>query len=426
MTIQKIRPYYLNTRNNTTKINFPIPKLSKPQYDFLFDITRNTLFNGAVGAGKTFIGTLKSILLACNLPGTNHLVAAYTSKMIKDSIYPLIFQHLSNFPSNLFEFRRFDAELTLWNGSRIAFRQLDDEGKARGPNYTSVYIDEITVGIHEGTFFQILARLREGNRQYFFTTTNPSSKAHYLYDYFFLPAERDTDSRRVITANIYDNKYNLPEEYIRELESRPENWRKRFLLGEWGTMEGLVFEHFDRNIHIDSLQYDPELDYFLAIDYGIDAPFACLLMAYDKPNRRFYVLKEHYKRGWNTNVHCEYIEANFIQYNPRFFIPDYQDKNAVDIMKRALGLRIKAPDKRRDYGFKKLQNYMLIRNDGKPGLIIDSSCKNLIREIESFEYKTNRRGESLEDYDKRNDHALDALRYGVATLGADEKPTRKS
>lgn len=420
----KPNTYYLNNpRQKKPILPIPIPKLTQPQYDFLFSTEPAAMFEGAIGSGKSFVLTLKTFILALSIPNTNHMLAAYTMKMLKDSLYPHVGNWLEYLPKNMYTFKRFDAEIHFVNGSQINFRQLDEEGKARGPNYTSIGIDELTVGINEETFFQVLGRLRESHKGWFFTATNPGAKSHFAYDYFHLPTAEEAKYRKVYKSTTYDNKDNLPDFYIRELESRPESWKKRFLLGEWGTMKGMVYDTFDRHHHTQELDYNPSLDTFITMDHGFDAPFAALLMQWDKPNRRFYVLKEYYKSGNNTNEHCEYIEDYFMPFNPLFALGDSQDANANDIIKKRLKLRMKVTTKVVTQGIYEVQNHLQNRNDSLPGLIIDKSCKNLILEFESYEYKRDKQGDRLGrgGVKKKKDHLLDALRYAIMTLAGMSK-----
>jgi phage terminase large subunit len=48
-------------------------------------------------------------------------------------------------------------------------------------------------------------------------------------------------------------------------------------------------------------------------------------------------------------------------------------------------------------------------------LTVDPSCVNTISEFESYQYPDGRRGNS-DNPIKENDHAMDALRYGIMEL----------
>jgi hypothetical protein len=54
---------------------------------------------------------------------------------------------------------------------------------------------------------------------------------------------------------------------------------------------------------------------------------------------------------------------------------------------------------------------------GVPRLFVHRKCHNVLREITSYRWAESKStGEALEAPVKENDHAMDALRYGIATL----------
>jgi phage terminase large subunit len=62
-------------------------------------------------------------------------------------------------------------------------------------------------------------------------------------------------------------------------------------------------------------------------------------------------------------------------------------------------------------GIAAVQERLKVQADGLPRLTVDPSCLNTINEFESYVWKPER-----DEPVKENDHALDALRYGVIAL----------
>lgn len=394
-------------------IEIPMPNFTPPQREFVFSTQRYLMFNGGVGAGKTFTNIWRALIFAFSMPGSTGLICAYTAPMINDSVLGRLLDIMKLFPKNLWDFKKGEKNLYLPD-SMIRFRQLDSEETLRGPEYTYIGIEEMTVGISEMKFDQLGARLRECNKGYCSSSTNPGPKTSYLYKRFF-EERHNFDNYSVITAPTDSNAKNLPKDYIADLMQRPEAWRKRFLMGEWGAMEGSVYQEFDRRLHIQHIEIKTGWEYYLLMDYGFKNPFACLVMAFDGVGT-FYVLDEYYKRGEWIDFHIEYIENNFMDRQYEALIGDPAGSENLDKCRKKLKIRSIPARKDVKDGIEAVA-LRLVGKAGVPQLYIDPRCVNLIREFESYEWKKDIDGKaSSEEPNKLNDHALDALRYGIYTL----------
>ena len=56
---------------------------------------------------------------------------------------------------------------------------------------------------------------------------------------------------------------------------------------------------------------------------------------------------------------------------------------------------------------------LALDSEGKPHLLIHSNCKNLIKEFRRYKWAKSEKGDRPQ---KKDDHALDALRYQIAFL----------
>lgn len=62
-------------------------------------------------------------------------------------------------------------------------------------------------------------------------------------------------------------------------------------------------------------------------------------------------------------------------------------------------------------GINVIHSRLALREDGKPGLVVFNTCRNLIRELPALCYSKSH----PEDVDtSAEDHAFDALRYGLS------------
>ena len=58
-----------------------------------------------------------------------------------------------------------------------------------------------------------------------------------------------------------------------------------------------------------------------------------------------------------------------------------------------------------------MTNALMVRGDGRPGLTVDPSCVNTIREFEGYCWKKGK-----DEPVKEGDHAMDALRYALFSM----------
>ena len=86
------------------------------------------------------------------------------------------------------------------------------------------------------------------------------------------------------------------------------------------------------------------------------------------------------------------------------------------------GFRVTRANKDRVAGWSNVRQYLWDYTASKPRVFVFPNCKNLIREIPLARYAKN----DQEDLDTRgSDHAIDALRYVLATRPIGERPQHK-
>ena len=149
-------------------------------------------------------------------------------------------------------------------------------------------------------------------------------------------------------------------------------------------------------------------------------PFACLLIGvstgrYTQMGKKLWVDQEYYwdpqktNRGKTNGEFAIDIQAFLQDYNVRQL---YIDPSAAAFKKDLQRLGITTIDANNEV----LDGITMTAAEMQKGnLVILDRCPNLIREIESYVWdkKKSERGE--DEPLKKNDHAVDALRYALAT-----------
>jgi len=278
------------------------------------DVTLDVcVYQGGVGSGKTWIGSLLGTILCWKYPGILGLVFAKTYPMVRDTTMRTYFEHFRAFKyrkNREYLFNKAESQLTFpkWGSSEIMFRHLQDPEKIKSLTAGFVEVEECSQ-ITEADFDMTLTRLRQSGikRKRWFGHTNPHSAKGWIYDRFEAPEARqnkkvivdpitmeelskeslpgmdgktwiyDPDGnllevmhfRRVI-APTTDNKA-LSISYIQSLRQNldPEMY-KIFVLGQDGDYTaGLVNSTFS-DLNIRDTQYKRDLTVYITCDFNVD------------------------------------------------------------------------------------------------------------------------------------------------------------
>lgn len=224
-------------------------KLNETQAEFISDLKSDYCLNaGGYGSGKSLALYIKLILFVKCFPGNRVLLGRKTMSDVDRAVLPELFDLM---PSG-YEHRLKDGTINFANGSQIILFGLDAmqsggiadikkaQQKLKSLNLGGYFIDqleEISYEVFE-TLNSRLRRmdvpLRQGNM-----TCNPAN--FWAYDYF---VANPKDGTKLFQSSMYDNKDNLPEDYLRKQEAMGEDYVRRFVKGEWTTdilMKGTIF-----------------------------------------------------------------------------------------------------------------------------------------------------------------------------------------
>jgi hypothetical protein len=239
---------------------------------------------------------------------------------------------------------------------------------------------------------------------------------NWLHELYLRGGEEDWESFRFATA---DN----PLISAAEIEAAratlpPETFDEQYL-GAFTTRAGVVYREFQPSLHVaDKLAAPAGAIILKSIDFGFTNPFCCLWATRDADSR-ILILREHYREQWTVDQHAETINAvdDAFRRDGCEIGPAWGDPSAAlerVILKQNGITTLPAQNNLRD-GIAAVRRALATREDGRPGLIIDASCSNLLREIEAYRWQPSSvPGEKVPV--KHDDHALDALRYLCVAL----------
>ena len=393
--------------------------LSKKQLEFIVNGTRKwNLAHGSVRTGKTVCTVFAFMHAMINCPDSKIYIVGHTF----DTAYRNVVRMLME-SDEMSIYRPF----LTWSGKKLYFKDkvitvlgAKDEGAIgnfQGLTISLVYCDEMTL-YPESIIDMIDSRLSLPYSKGY-AAMNPSHPKHKLKQWID-KAEQGDSNYYALHFTMDDTPY-VDDAYKKRIrDSSTGIFYKRNYLGLWCLAEGAVFDFFDPKIYV--LKRPPcAADYWVAgIDYGASNPFACLLLGVSTgknshTGKVLWVEREYYwdhKKREKTKTNSE------LALDVQDFLQDYDvkqiyiDPSAASFKAelRKLGLRPIDANNDVEEGIYKMTSEM------KRGfLYVCQECKNTIREIESYVWDTKAAEKGYDEPLKKDDHAIDALRYVVNT-----------
>lgn len=376
-------------------------KLFPRQMRFVRDPARFPAYVGGIGSGKTFAGACKVIArLERKELG---LVAAPTYSMLRDATQRTLLALLDDLGIT-YEFRKGENALTIpASGHEIIFRSLDNPENLRGPNLDYAWVDEGSL-IDRMAWMVVKGRVRVGFNPQAWLTCTPKGR-NYVWEEW----ERDADPNHPLYRVRTDENPELPDGYAESL-GYTGVFAAQELSGEFVAFEGLVWPMFSRPQHVQAVECD-DWRAILSVDVGTRNPTAILTVR-GEPERR-HIQREVYRGGMSSEEIIEAVESEADRVNPDKIFLDPSAAAYIETLRR------------HGYPAEKAENDVTfgigqVATAFADGMTIDPSCVNLIAELESYHYPDNKT-----DSDKpvkQFDHAVDALRYAVASEAQASKP----
>ncbi len=164
-------------------------------------------------------------------------------------------------------FNKTDNIFTFPSGSYVEFFGVEDTGKVRGPGRDILVINEANL-VKKEIYIQLALRTRE----VIFLDYNPADEYSYVYEV------ADKEGNKKIHSTYLNNKSNLPQSQIDEIESlkdADENLWKVFGLGLRGTSSETIFNHWKE---VDSFPQCDDICY--GLDFGFNHPTALVKVGF--------------------------------------------------------------------------------------------------------------------------------------------------
>lgn len=381
------------------------------------------VIQGGQGAGKTF-SILTLIVNHCASQKDKEVIiaSAELSKMkltvVKDFIKILkAFGIFNSWNFKAGSFYRFES------GSFVKFIGLDAEDIGKGLRSDLVYINEANKISFE-SYRELTSRAKRVIMDY---NPNESFWAHEE-----VKTREDAD---FLVLTYKDNEY-LNQEEVNEIlffknkayfdpdledYDRPDNIKSEYWRNNWrvyglgleGSLEGVIFKNWNQ---INTVPVEAQL-----LGYGQDFGFSndpSATVAIYKWNGGVILHELIYRTGLTNSQLAKEYELSGVSRGVYIYADQAEPKSIKELT--GYGFKVRAADKGKDsitFGIDLLQSY---------DLFITAQSINLIEELKTYKWAHDRNGRPMGKPEDRNNHAIDAARYGAIMLLKHYQPVYKS
>lgn len=376
---------------------------------------RYRVCKGSRASKKSKTSALWFIVNLMKHPAANLLVVRATYNTLRNSCFTELKWAIARLGVQPYwQINLSPLEMTyLPTGQKIYFRGLDDPLKV-----TSITVDvgvlcwlwiEEAYEIDSEESFDTLdesirGQVPDGLFKQITLTFNPWNEHHWLKKRFFDTHDSDILAK---TTNYLCNEF-LDAADLRVFERMKRDNPRRYQvagLGNWGMVDGLVYENF-REAEFELSDLPDTARSFFGLDFGYtNDPTAFWAGMVDEKSKKIWVFDEMYERGMSNERIAERITE--MGYAKEVITADSAEPKSIDRL-RTLGLRrVRAAQKGKDSilnGIDRIQDYEII---------IHPRCRNFLVEIYNYTWAKDKFGRTINRPIDDFNHLMDAMRYAL-------------
>lgn len=387
-------------------------------YDFAKDVMRHGHTHYDIRGGR---GSLKSStvsllvpqLLIAN-PNTHALVLRKVANTLRDSVFNQYMWAIAELGMAGLWYAKVSPMEIIYRptGQKIMFRGADDPMKIKSIKVPFGYIavthfeekDQFSGRAEIRTILQ--STMRGGDKFWNFESYNPPISRD---NWANVDSAEDKPNRLCHISTYLDApKSWLGEEFINEAEYLKHTDERAYQHEYLGLPVGTGGNVFDK-LELREIT-DDEVKRFDRIYQGIDFgwypdPFCFVRIYYDVARETLYLIDENYVNKTSNEDNAAWIREHHYNDFP-ITCDSAEPKSIVDFRASGVDARsaIKGPGSV-EYGMKWLQRRKIV--------IDKRRTPNAYKEIVGYEYERNKDGEIISGYPDKNNHAIDAIRYGM-------------
>lgn len=405
----------LKTKDNQVVVHLP-SVVGKHYGEFWRFKGRYKAVKGSRASKKSSTQSLKVITEIIENPNINWLVVRKVERTLRDSCYAQLKWAIHRLKvDNFFKCSTSPLEITYKpTGQKILFRGLDDPLKVTSitvevGSLCRLWIEEAYEITSEDAFDRldesIRGQLPKGMYHQVVLTFNPWSDRHWLKKRFF-----DEPSKNVLamTTNYMCNEFLSEADLVlfEEMKKNPRRYRTAGL-GEWGIVEGLVYENWEERVFdIHEISIRPSVRSAFGMDFGyVNDPSTLFCGLVDTVAKEIYVFDEMYEKGMSNEDILSKVSG--MGYSKERIKADSAEPKSIAYLRKAGLTRIRAAKKGPDSiraGISIIQDYKII---------IHPRCVNFITEISNYTWDKDKFDNAINKPIDDFNHLMDAMRYAM-------------
>ena len=369
--------------------------------------------DGAVRSGKTLAMGLSFFLWAmvC-FDGMRFGVCGKTISSLRRNVLSEILPRLEALGATWKEKRTENLVVVTFQGHRNQFYIFGgrDESSAsliQGITFAGVLMDEVAL-MPRSFVDQACARCSvAGSRLWF--NCNPAGPSHWFYKTWILEAENRNCLRLHFTMEDNPSLTEAIRERYRRLYTGV--FYRRFVLGQWAQAEGRVYDFFEPEM-VKAAPAQGYQKWYISCDYGTVNPTSMGLWGLHQGVwyrvKEFYFSSREKQRQMTDEEYAEAMSKLAGDRQVTAVIVDPSAASFIEVLRRR-GWRVQKAENDVLSGIRLTSDCL---KDGR--VVICEGCRDCLREMD--EYVWDLSSEAKDRVKKENDHAMDDMRYFVATV----------
>jgi phage terminase large subunit len=375
---------------------------------------RIQIFYGGSSSGKSVFLAQRDIIDLLK-GGRNFLVCRQVGRTLRGSVVMEARKIINEWGlGDVMSVNKTDGTITCANGYQMVFAGLDDVEKLKSvvPEkgvFTDIRIEEATE-TNRDTVKQLLKRQRGGDaaiKKRLTLSFNPILKLHWIYQDYFAPlgwsetqTEYQDEDISILKSWYIHNKFLTPDD-IAGLENEADSYyHSVYTLGNWGVLGDVIFTNWRvEDLSAQKAQFTDERH---GLDFGFSSDPAALVSShYDKTRKRIYIYDELYERGLTNDLLANEVKNKI---GHARITCDSSEPKSITELKR-YNVNASGARKGKDsvlHGVQWLQQHEII---------VDKNCINTQNELQLYQWKKDKDGNSMRQPVDKNNHIIDALRY---------------
>lgn len=228
---------------------------------------------------------------------------------------------------------------------------------------------------------------------------------------------------------VYPGGEDDPEIQLLKRTMMPERFMQE-IAADFSSFVGKIYPEWQDDVHVGNFPFHPEWPNYIAFDWGYTNPLAAIEFQIS-PNDEVYIWREHYKAYKTLREHIDILKAREqpAGYHLDLAFGDAADPAAVQTVSQYLVGCIGDPKAKENWreGIDLVRSFMQPIQIGeadeygtpleKVRFHVDVSCKNTIHEFNNYRAPDSVKGRNVQEIGLRqDDHALDAIRYGLVHI----------